>query len=84
MESQNLQAASNYVNNILLARGLLKGGQSIDFAQPQDADGGTDATMAQVINLVNDLVLRRDVSSVPMQSKSNEHPNKIPARSRTP
>jgi hypothetical protein len=62
MEAQNLQAASTYVNNILLARGLLKTGHPIDFAQPDNEDGGTEATMARVINLVNDLVLRRDVS----------------------
>lgn len=61
MEAQNLQAASTYVNNILLARGLLNGGQSIDFAQPDNDEGGTEATMARIINLVNDLVLRRDV-----------------------
>lgn len=57
----NLQAASIYVNNILLARGLLKGGRAIDFADPENEEGGTDGTMARVINLVNDLVLRRDV-----------------------
>lgn len=62
MEANNLQAASTYVNNILLARGLLNGGRSIDFANPENEEGGTDATMARVINLVNDLVLRRDVS----------------------
>lgn len=62
MEAHNLQAASAYVNNILLARGLLNGGRSIDFADPENEEGGTDATMARVINLVNDLVLRRDVS----------------------
>jgi hypothetical protein len=62
METQNLQAASTYVNNLLLARGLLKSGQAIDFANPDNHEGGTDATMAQIINLVNDLVLRRDVS----------------------
>ncbi|KAJ5312975.1 hypothetical protein PENANT_c018G09942 [Penicillium antarcticum] len=56
----NLEAASTYVNNILLARGLLKGGRPIDFADPENEDGGTDGTMARVINLVNDLVLRRD------------------------
>lgn len=61
MESHNLQAASTYVNNILLARGLLKGGRAIDFADPENEDGGIDGTMARVINLVNDLVLRRDV-----------------------
>ncbi|KAJ5698181.1 hypothetical protein N7462_000186 [Penicillium macrosclerotiorum] len=60
MEAHNLQAASTYVNNILLARGLLKSGQAIDFASPDDNEGGTEATMAKIINLVNDLVLRRD------------------------
>lgn len=62
MEAHNLQAASTYVNNILLSRGLLKSGHPIDFAQPENEDGGTEATMARIINLVNDLVLRRDVS----------------------
>lgn len=62
MEAHNLQAASTYVNNILLARGLLKSGHPIDFAQPDNNEGGTEATMARIINLVNDLVLRRDVS----------------------
>ena len=62
MEPANLQAASSYINNVLLARGLLKGGQPIDFADPDNEDGGSPATMARVINLVNDLVLRRDVS----------------------
>ncbi|KAI2792024.1 hypothetical protein POX_b02056 [Penicillium oxalicum] len=63
METQNLQAASTYVNNLLLARGLVKSGQAIDFADPENNEGGIDATMARVINLVNDLVLRRDRES---------------------
>lgn len=61
MEAHNLEAASTYVNNILLARGLLKSGNAIDFADPENEEGGTEATMARIINLVNDLVLRRDV-----------------------
>lgn len=61
MEAHNLEAASTYVNNILLARGLLKSGNPIDFADPDNEEGGTEATMARIINLVNDLVLRRDV-----------------------
>ncbi|KAE8351866.1 Afadin and alpha-actinin-binding-domain-containing protein [Aspergillus coremiiformis] len=60
MEPHNLQAASTYINNVLLARGLLKSGRPIDFAQPENEEGGTGAAMARVINLVNDLVLRRD------------------------
>ncbi|KAJ5269935.1 hypothetical protein N7497_009313 [Penicillium chrysogenum] len=70
MESHNLQAASTYVNNILLARGLLKGGRAIDFAAPENEDGGIDGTMARVINLVNDLVLRRDRESEHRESLS--------------
>ncbi|GFF71557.1 hypothetical protein IFM60648_03456 [Aspergillus lentulus] len=60
MEPHNLQAASTYINNVLLARGLLKSGRAIDFAQPENDEGGIDGTMARIINLVNDLVLRRD------------------------
>lgn len=61
MDSRNLETASNYINNLLLARGLLKNGKPIDFAQPDNDGAGSDATMANIINLVNDLVLRRDV-----------------------
>ncbi|RJE25839.1 NIMA interactive protein [Aspergillus sclerotialis] len=60
MDPNNLQVASNYINNVLLARGLLRSGKPIDFAQPENEEGGSEATMARVINLVNDLVLRRD------------------------
>ncbi|KAL3445977.1 hypothetical protein BJX65DRAFT_296638 [Aspergillus insuetus] len=61
MEPQgDLQAASTYINNVLLARGLVKSGRPIDFANPEDEDGGVATTMARIINLVNDLVLRRD------------------------
>ncbi|KAL3465160.1 Afadin and alpha-actinin-binding-domain-containing protein [Aspergillus heterothallicus] len=61
MEPQgDLQAASTYINNVLLARGLVKSGRPIDFANPEDEDGSVATTMARIINLVNDLVLRRD------------------------
>ncbi|KAL4945930.1 hypothetical protein BDV06DRAFT_183638 [Aspergillus oleicola] len=61
MEPQgDLQAASTYINNVLLARGLVKSGRPIDFANPENEEGGTANTMARIINLVNDLVLRRD------------------------
>ncbi|EXJ76842.1 hypothetical protein A1O3_10487 [Capronia epimyces CBS 606.96] len=60
MDSQSLERASHYLNNLLLARGLLSTGKPIDFARP-DSDGRTtDTTMARIINLVHDLVLRRD------------------------
>lgn len=61
MDSQSRQTASTYINNLLLARGLLRNGKTIEFAAPGEVDGGLDATMSQVMNLVHDLILRRDV-----------------------
>lgn len=61
MESQNLRTASSYLNNLLLSRGLLRNGVPIEFARPDKAEGGMDATMAKIINLVHDFILRRDV-----------------------
>ena len=61
MDPENLKTASAYVNNLLLARGLLRNGDAIEFARPQKAKGGLEASMGQVINLVHDMVLRRDV-----------------------
>ena len=64
MDSHNRQTASSYINNLLLSRGLLRNGITIDFAQPEKAEGGLDPTMSQVMNLVHDMILRRDVSSI--------------------
>jgi len=63
MDPVNLKAASSYLNNLLLARGLLRNGRPIQFARPHKAEGGTEATMAEIINLVHDMVLRKDVRS---------------------
>jgi hypothetical protein len=63
MDSVNLKAASSYLNNLLLARGLLRNGKPIEFARPNKAEGGTEATMAEIINLVHNMVLRKDVGS---------------------
>lgn len=60
MESHCLERASQYLNSLLLARGLLSNGKPIDFALPDRHGHGTDATMSRVINLIHDLVLRRD------------------------
>ncbi|KAF2627687.1 hypothetical protein BU25DRAFT_421667 [Macroventuria anomochaeta] len=60
MESYNLKTAATYINNLLLARGLLRDGKGIEFAHPSRAEGGKEATMAQIINLVHDLILKRD------------------------
>ncbi|KAL8713399.1 MAG: hypothetical protein Q9220_002598 [cf. Caloplaca sp. 1 TL-2023] len=60
MESRNLSTASRYINNLLLSRGLLRDGAPIDFATPEKAVGGEDATMVKIMNLVHDLILQRD------------------------
>ena len=59
MASASLLSASTYLNNLLLARGLLQDGRPINFAQTIE-HSDTDPTMSRVINLVHDLVLRRD------------------------
>jgi hypothetical protein len=60
MDSQSLDRASQYLNNLLLSRGLLSNGKAIEFACPNSNGQRTAATMSRVINLVHDLVLRRD------------------------
>ncbi|KAK4190736.1 Afadin and alpha-actinin-binding-domain-containing protein [Podospora australis] len=60
IESENLRTASLYINNQLLSRGLLRDGQSIDFARPGDTDGEVAETMSRIMGVVNDLILRRD------------------------
>jgi hypothetical protein len=61
MEADNLRTASIYINNQLLARGLLRNGQTIDFARPEKDEGGLQSTMGRIMSVVNDLILRRDV-----------------------
>ena len=61
MESESRKTASAYINNLLLSRGLLRNGAPIEFANPEQAKGGLDGTMSEVMNLVHDLILRRDV-----------------------
>jgi hypothetical protein len=66
IESENLRTASLYINNQLLSRGLLRDGQSLDFAHPGDTDGEVAETMSRIMATVNDLILRRDVSNPPL------------------
>ena len=54
MDSESLRTASTYLNNLLLARGLLRNGADVDFVKP------SRESRAQIINLVHDLVLRSD------------------------
>lgn len=60
MESDNLKTASLYINNQLLSRGLLRNGQTIEFARPDRGEGGIEGTMGRIMSVVNDLILRRD------------------------
>lgn len=62
MDSESRKTASTYINNLLLSRGLLRNGTPINFATPEKTEGGVDAAMSQIMNLVHDLILRRDVS----------------------
>lgn len=61
MEGDNLRTASLYINNQLLSRGLLRNGQTIDFARPDRGEDGLEGTMGRIMSVVNDLILRRDV-----------------------
>jgi hypothetical protein len=63
IESENLRTASLYINNQLLSRGLLRDGNGIDFARPGDDDAEVAETMSRIMAVVNDLILRRDVST---------------------
>ena len=63
MDARISSTASNYINNLLLSRGLLRNGTPIDFATPEKLAGGGEATMVKIMNLVHDLILQRDVWS---------------------
>lgn len=65
IDAENLRTASLYINNQLLSRGLLRDGRSIDFAHPGESGDEVAETMSRVMGVVNDLILRRDVSSSP-------------------
>ncbi|KAK5171173.1 uncharacterized protein LTR77_004317 [Saxophila tyrrhenica] len=54
MDHESLRTASMYLNNLLLARGLLRNSTAIDFVKP------SKESRAQIINLVHDLILRED------------------------
>ncbi|KAG6020839.1 hypothetical protein E4U40_005796 [Claviceps sp. LM458 group G5] len=63
IDTENLRTASLYINNQLLSRGLLRDGDSIDFAGTWLRDEEDAAISGRIISLLNDLILRRDVSS---------------------
>jgi hypothetical protein len=62
VDTENLRTASAYINNQLLSRGLLRDGQTIDFAGCGKSQEDASLTTGRIISIVNDLILRRDVS----------------------
>ncbi|PHH84972.1 hypothetical protein CDD83_1097 [Cordyceps sp. RAO-2017] len=61
IDTENLCTASQYINNQLVSRGLLRDGQAIDFAHGGGGDAqGSAANAGRIISIVNDLILRRD------------------------
>lgn len=64
IDLDNLRTASLYINNQLLSRGLLRDGQTIDFAGTGKGEDDTTTTTGKIISIVNDLILRRDVSGL--------------------
>ncbi|KAI0454325.1 Afadin and alpha-actinin-binding-domain-containing protein [Xylaria acuta] len=71
IDPENLRTASLYINNQLLSRGLLRDGQTIDFANPEGSDGGLQTTMGRIMSVVNDLILRRDRDAEHRESLSS-------------
>lgn len=77
MSTCALDGASKYLNNLLLARGFLHDGKSINFVQlaanatnkVEDCDN--TAITATVINLIHDLILRRDRDAEQRESLSS-------------
>ena len=81
MDPDNLKTASLYINNLLLSRGLLRNGQSINFARPDKDEGGMPATMGRIMSVINDLILRRDVRSLlspACNTANNRNPSAMP------
>ena len=72
MDPKKLHKASLYINNLLLSRGLLRDGVPIDFVAPSPSESASEGASAKIINLVHDLILRRDVS-LPGQSRALSH-----------
>ncbi|KAF5245657.1 hypothetical protein FAUST_1641 [Fusarium austroamericanum] len=60
IDTDNLRTASLYINNQLLSRGLLRDGQSIEFAGVAFDGHDAAATMGRIVSVLNDLILRRD------------------------
>lgn len=65
MDPRDLKAASKYVNNLLASRGLLRG-KEIAFYKPSE----DESTPSKIINLIHELLTRRDVRTPPHPTPS--------------
>lgn len=63
IDAENLWTASQYINNQLLSRGLLRDGRDIDFTGLGEDEYSTAETASRIISILNDLIVRRDVRS---------------------
>ncbi|RPB28694.1 hypothetical protein L211DRAFT_865223 [Terfezia boudieri ATCC MYA-4762] len=63
----DLSSASTYLNNLLAKAGLLKGGTTVNFHNPSSDDGST----TRIINLVHDLVTRREKEEEQLEGLAN-------------
>ncbi|KAG5982782.1 hypothetical protein E4U55_001388 [Claviceps digitariae] len=70
IDNDNLRTASLYINNQLLSRGLLRDGDSIDFAGTRRSDEEDAAVSGRIISILNDLILRRDRDAEQRESLS--------------
>ncbi|KAK2595130.1 Ribosomal RNA-processing protein 7 A [Conoideocrella luteorostrata] len=70
IDTENLRTASLYINNQLLSRGLLRDGDSIDFAGAGKGSEGDAVLSGRIISILNDLILRRDRDAESRESLS--------------
>ncbi|KAG6003832.1 hypothetical protein E4U43_000841 [Claviceps pusilla] len=70
IDNENLRTASLYINNQLVSRGLLRDGDSIDFAGTRRTDEEDAAVSGRIIGILNDLILRRDRDAEQRESLS--------------
>ncbi|KAL7927847.1 Afadin and alpha-actinin-binding domain-containing protein [Trichoderma austrokoningii] len=70
IDAENLWTASQYINNQLLSRGLLRDGRDIDFTGLGEDEYSTAETASRIISILNDLIVRRDRDAEQRESLS--------------
>ncbi|RFU77584.1 nima interactive [Trichoderma arundinaceum] len=72
IDTENLRTASLYINNQLLSRGLLRDGRDIDFADLSEGGIGTAESASRIISILNDLIIRRDLTYLQRDAEQRE------------